>query len=417
MTESLKIGDSISFFSASEEESYEGTIAKIEPKVRLWLKACTNVPSGTRLKSLVPFFLRDVKDLKVLERSKTDEPGSSAAAVICRNMEPQFKSFSSNTWDNDPSSHLSKLKELKLSEVVGSSSSKEILTCLSGDIPAPELYPEGPLEDHHARSLRRIRDLLWEEKGRPPLLSYVPVSYFVISNHCSKTYDKALDELLSQRMVGLSLEGRCLGREGTGSLLCLSTPEGKVFLFDILDQGEEFFKGIRELLVSVSILKVVHDCRMMSDYLDKVLGIRPQNIYDTLGAHISFLTWAVHEGQVINYALSVGHLAQIYLGIAPSSLFYPKYRRDHMDKDTTHWIERPLLTVCKDSAIKNVMFLLDLYVILQEAVALPALRASKALLSVVRDCPDETFHLQRKNPHLLPQKIAFEVLPKWRRLL
>ncbi|CAB4055658.1 EXD1 [Lepeophtheirus salmonis] len=389
-------------YLGGKETYFEGILQKTEDDNRICLKKCINKDMNVQLKGNCPFFVSDLTDIVVMD--SVEKIRSETSAIVSKNMHNNFRSS-----DYSKPEHLSKLKVVDIDLLLGGSNDSKISSQTHGDIPRPEMDLSCTYEDSNAE-IETIRNTLWT--NGPPSLSYVPSSFVYIESPSSRLFDKALDELLTQRMVGLSIEGQAIGRDGKGSLFSFSTLD-KIYLFDIFEEEERFSESLKPILVSPSIVKIVHDCRMMSDYLDKVFNIRPNNIYDTLGAHISFLTWAIHSGHVINYAVSVGYCVRSYLGVSANSLYFPKYRREYMEKmDNAIWLQRPLLESCRTNAIKNVMFLLDLYVILQEAIALPAIKATNALLSVVRDSDLPDFYKQMSNVEEIP-KTVMNKLPQW----
>jgi exonuclease 3'-5' domain-containing protein 1 len=87
--------------------------------------------------------------------------------------------------------------------------------------------------------------------------------------------------LSQENIIGVAAEGVNLGRNGQLCLLQFATTS-HVFIFDILVLGQTAFtEGLTELLECCRILKVIHDCRLISDIMFHQFGTKLVNIFDT----------------------------------------------------------------------------------------------------------------------------------------
>ena len=76
-----------------------------------------------------------------------------------------------------------------------------------------------------------------------------------------------MGDIKAEPAVGLSMEGTMFGRYSQASLVSFATPNC-AFLFDIYNLGDAAFdNGLRDILESEQIEKVIHSCRIVSDYL------------------------------------------------------------------------------------------------------------------------------------------------------
>ena len=72
-----------------------------------------------------------------------------------------------------------------------------------------------------------------------------------------------------------------LGRNSRASLLSFATPS-YTFSFDILTLGDAAFdNGLRDILESEQILKVIHNCRIVSNYLHHKHRVTIRGVCDT----------------------------------------------------------------------------------------------------------------------------------------
>lgn len=86
-------------------------------------------------------------------------------------------------------------------------------------------------------------------------------------------------------MVAVGVQGVDLGRTGEISLIQLTIPlESKtVFLLDVQGKSgpeDELLVWIKNLFESLSVVKVMHDCRMAADALYHLHGITLTNVHD-----------------------------------------------------------------------------------------------------------------------------------------
>ncbi len=141
-----------------------------------------------------------------------------------------------------------------------------------------------------------VRSVFWKDSETPPALECYPERLYVVDRVGGEAYQEAMRHLGDQGVVGLSLEGQVVGRAGELSLVCVTTRDRRAFLFDAVRAGadeilDEDPVGLRALLESPGVTKVMHDCRQASDMLANRFGVRLTNVYDTLAAHSLFVTW------------------------------------------------------------------------------------------------------------------------------
>lgn len=100
------------------------------------------------------------------------------------------------------------------------------------------------------------------------------------------TLDSALtafQRIRLERKIAVDLEGIDLSRDGK---LCIaqvgltSDPE-IVFIFDVIALGRDLFThGLKEILESAAIIKLVYDIRCDSDALFHQFGVTPKPVFD-----------------------------------------------------------------------------------------------------------------------------------------
>ena len=111
-------------------------------------------------------------------------------------------------------------------------------------------------------------------------------------------FEEVVDRISNSGVVGLSLEGEMLGREGVLCWVNICNTRD-VFMFDIIALGEKSFKfGLRSVLQDPELMKVVHDCRQVNDCLTHQWSVTLSNVWDTMAGDMVFSTQHVYDGFV-----------------------------------------------------------------------------------------------------------------------
>ena len=109
---------------------------------------------------------------------------------------------------------------------------------------------------------------------------------------CVKILKRVIDEISQAKDVisqlekcdklAVDCEGVDLGgKDGSMTYLQISSENGIVYIFDLLKFGEKFFEqGLKRILESDTITKIMFDCRSDSHVLWREFGVRLTNIYD-----------------------------------------------------------------------------------------------------------------------------------------
>ena len=88
-------------------------------------------------------------------------------------------------------------------------------------------------------------------------------------------------ELRRQNEIAVDCKGNNLGRVGSLDILTIGTLNRKVFLFDIAKLGSHAFDfGLRELLESENMTKLMYDCRNDSDALAHLYKVKLAGVLD-----------------------------------------------------------------------------------------------------------------------------------------
>ncbi|CAG9770035.1 unnamed protein product [Ceutorhynchus assimilis] len=151
------------------------------------------------------------------------------------------------------------------------------------------------------------------------------------SNNWPFTEDKVI--------IGFDCEGINLGVKGQLTLLQIATMSGFAYVFDLITCPQMIESGLRQILESPEVIKIVHDCRNDSVNLHRQFSIVLNCVFDTQAAH-AVLTFQ-NTGRPVYKAKSVAlnALCEAYGGPVNPMKDQLKniYRRDQK-----YWSRRPL---------------------------------------------------------------------------
>lgn len=92
-----------------------------------------------------------------------------------------------------------------------------------------------------------------------------------------------------QVVISFDCEGINLGAKGQLTLIEIGTTRGEAFIFDLLSCPEMVLDGgLKTLLESENVIKVIHDCRNDSINLYTQYDILLRNVFDTQVCFIYF---------------------------------------------------------------------------------------------------------------------------------
>jgi len=205
-----------------------------------------------------------------------------------------------------------------------------------------------------------------------------------------------VEELGKLQVIAVDCEGVNLSREGELCLVQIGT-NNKVYLVDVLEHGRSLFEegGLRALLESNEVRKVLHDCRGDSDALYHQYGVKLQNVFDT---QVAYAVIKRQIGQGTPLPVGLNTLLRIYATpileiraskekeiaerqkkraqasgeeepAAPGDLVrrldaintFKKEERLKMTEDLNYWKNRPLTPSMIGYASEDVMFLSLVY--------------------------------------------------------
>ncbi|KAM8807805.1 piRNA biogenesis protein EXD1 [Eudromia elegans] len=173
------------------------------------------------------------------------------------------------------------------------------------------------------------------------------VDYTVIDCFQQK-FGSAVLHLKQQSVVSVVAEGVHLCRHGRLAWLQIAT-KSQIFLFDIFLLGPQAFKnGLQMVLEDRSILKVIHDCRWISDCLSHQYGVLLSNVFDTQVADV--LQFSMATGGFLPHCIcTLQECLMQHLAISSRSAALMKGREQMAWENPDVWFLRP----CPPSLLKT----------------------------------------------------------------
>ena len=432
----------------SESDGYrcEGIVKSIERRGErrlLRVKNCYSIDSGVAETGDQFFSENKVINVEVVSPSKSSSSESSCASYVsaldssgsalkaragqpqppAATSKPESRKMLSNKDQRGDNPHLSRLYPIDMEDVLAQGQLLPTIKLaeiksLPGKplgIPIPEqttIHQDGQVYRGKVNNeFVKVREVYWRDPETPPPLGLCPTKLYFVDEFPGKKYDLSMEILGAQRIIGVALEGRELGRHGQLSLISFSTSDA-VLMFDVVKLGPELFKqDLCHVLQSPDVMKVFHDVRLASDALFHLYDIKMANVYDTLVSHALFMTTALYAGYLPTNAHSLTNLARAFLGISSTCLFHPHYRADRISDDSNIWMERPLSNTLLVGAARNVMYLLDLQRATRQCMNSHFVRGVECFLRSTRDADDHD--AAYANLSALPREFV-GCLPDWR---
>ncbi|KAI5278684.1 Pirna Biogenesis Protein Exd1 [Manis pentadactyla] len=274
---------------------FEGVLQHVDPNKIVVLKKVKNVETGRSVPGVKMFFGHEIVNVELLdevEQGVVTEKTSSVSLNEERTRKDGMKNENLNVCEPPPS-------------------------------PAPELSTTSLLND----------------------LKYSPseeeeVTYIVIDQFQQK-FGAAMLHIKKQSVLSVAAEGANVCRHGKLCWLQVAT-NSRVYLFDIFLLGSRAFNnGLQMILEDKRILKVIHDCRWLSDCLSHQYGIFLNNVFDTQVADV--LQFSIETGGFLPNCISTLQENLIrHLKVAPKYLFFLEERQKLIQENPEVWFTRPL---------------------------------------------------------------------------
>lgn len=209
--------------------------------------------------------------------------------------------------------------------------------------------------------------------------------------------------LETENIIALEFEGSLFGWWQKIGLINIAT-WNKTFLIDLKAVGDTaFIEWLKNILESTEIIKVIHNCRLISAILFHEYNIVLTNIFDTQVADLCFVLQ--NYGKLPFVTRSLPDCLAVYLNLSDSMIHRLKARDGYLEVDLLPWTQRPLHLLQQQAAVKNGTFLLHLH-----RKLIPINRAAfeygcKTYLNILRKSSAEDIPLYFPQMFLLPREM------------
>lgn len=298
---------------------FEGVLQHVDPNKIVVLKNVKNLESGRSVPGVKMFFGHEILNVELMDEAE-GASGEKADSVSI----------------NSERAGMEKVKN------------EDINVC-EPTSPAPEVPASSLLSD----------------------LKYCPseeeeVTYTVIDQFQQK-FGAAMLHIKKQSVLSVAAEGANVCRHGKLCWLQVAT-NSRVYLFDIFLLGSRAFNnGLQMILEDKRILKVIHDCRWLSDCLSHQYGIMLNNVFDTQVADV--LQFSMETGGFLPNCISTLQESLIrHLKVAPKYLFFLEERQKHIQENPEIWLTRPLPPSLLKILALETTYLLPLRLVLLDEV-------------------------------------------------
>lgn len=245
-----------------------------------------------------------------------------------------------------------------------------------------------------------------------PKLKKPIATEFEVVNEVNDQLIEAVAAIKSEESISVGCEGKDVGRHGFLSVLVIATTT-KVYIFDVCALEEKLFShGLKEILESKDIEKVIHGCRHLSDCLFHKYQVSLDNVFDTMVADVIIQhNISVDAGryEFPNLVQGIQNCLRSFLKFDCMQLKYIRSRQA-IQEQVLIWKQRPLSLRQIDALAKDVVFLRELAHACLREMLIKFHSGVKFFVTLDRSCTEkELSYLPER--HCLPRGFADAV--KW----
>uniref|UniRef100_A0A8C5LW50 3'-5' exonuclease domain-containing protein n=1 Tax=Leptobrachium leishanense TaxID=445787 RepID=A0A8C5LW50_9ANUR len=190
---------------------------------------------------------------------------------------------------------------------------------------------------------------------------------YTVIDKLQPMFGPAIRHMQSQCVLSISAAGYNVCHRGLLCWLQMAT-KSDVYLFDIFTMGPKMFKnGLKMVLEDSSILKVIHDCRGLSDCLSQQYGIVLSNVFDSQVADV-FLFYMATGGFLPHQSRALVECLSCHLDIEPSQTALLNTKETLIKEHPGIWMSRPLPVSCLKLLALEVVHLSPLRLVMLDAM-------------------------------------------------
>lgn len=196
-----------------------------------------------------------------------------------------------------------------------------------------------------------------------PELKQPIATEFEIIDKVNDHLSEAIAAVKNEKSISVGYEGTKVGRHGFLSVLMVAT-SSKLYIFDVFALEKEVFShGLKDILESENIEKVIHGCRHLSDCLYHQYQVSLENVFDTMVADVIIhhdISVDAGHNQFPNFLRGVQQCIRTFLKFNYLQLRYTRSRQGRHEQEVSTWKQRPLSLRQIDALARDMVFLGEL---------------------------------------------------------
>ncbi|XP_069681155.1 piRNA biogenesis protein EXD1-like [Periplaneta americana] len=213
-------------------------------------------------------------------------------------------------------------------------------------------------------------------------------------------FGEAIETINKETIIGIDAKGVSHGRQSDIELFSIYT-RSSIYQFDILKLGRKAFDSGLRTILNGTIVKVIHNSRLLSDCLYHQYSVKLENVFDTQVGEL--MVERNVTGKIPDYVCNLKECVNIFLGV-PSSLV-------HSSQDDAMWSVRPLTPSVMFAAARDVVFLLALQERIEARLLSRLKKGTELFLTLVRDSENDEANFYIGRNHLVPKQfLEFEFI-------
>lgn len=245
-------------------------------------------------------------------------------------------------------------------------------------------------------------------------LEYEDLEYIIIDQFHEK-FGPAIFHIKQQNVIGVALKGINVCRFGKLCWIQIST-KYRIYCFDIFLLGAATFRnGLKMILEDSNILKVIHNCRLVSDCLYHQYQVDLTNVFDTQVADV--MQFFKETGGLLPSCVSTLEECLVrHLGLSRTKIRSLQHSACALKVNPNVWSCRPPPRHLLQSAGMEVMLLLSLRTVLMDKLMMDFTTQVDNYMSMYRNMPNISFGYAEISSLELPYELKeLTVIHKLRR--
>ncbi|XP_053330421.1 piRNA biogenesis protein EXD1 [Spea bombifrons] len=353
-----------------------GVLINIDPSRTILISKVEDLETGKNIPGAQLLFGRDILNVELHKESMAALQGKPGLTVVKREDFPSKEAVFIGMQDVVPTKAYTSVSQQIYESALQAAKHSDPDKSPSCDMKMSfnRFKNLNPLAELAIGPLRRYRDIQQQKKVKNMSSQGVVINFlstffsvpvdeeeveYTVIDQFQPIFGPAVRHLQNQKVLGIGAVGLNLCRHGKICWLQVAS-KSRAYLFDVLILGPKIFKnGLQVVLEDKSILKVIHDCRWLGDFLSHQYGVVLSNVFDTQVADV-YLFSVGTGGFLPHRTSSLKECLTRYLNMPPSRVSFLTQRHTLEKDNPSIWFDRPLAPSLHKVLALEVMHLLTL---------------------------------------------------------